>query len=484
MGRGLCTRGGSDGVMNRFLPKSLVGQLLSLVALILLVAQGINFVLLYRGAQNQKMIAASAPAIARIAAEMDRMTDSDVVLHRGQRHGPPHFRRIQPSITDASLVLDTAVSLPDIKSRATMTFDNLDFGRTTVMATKVDRLPETFADSVIGLRRHPMRDGHMRGPVMRGHQVPPVEGFILLSVQLENGRWINLASAVRDRRPRLIRNLVFQTLLLYLLMLVPLIVLGRYISKPLKQLTRSAQNYTPNNPEPVDESGPPDVRQLINAFNKMNARARNMLDEKDIMLGAIGHDLRTPLAALRIRIENVEDDAERLQMIAGIEDMDQTLDDILSLARIGRSSEERELTDVNALIETVADEFCDTGAKVDYIRTEKVAVEVRATLIRRALRNLIGNAVKYGGSAEVSVEKAADNLVINIDDDGPGIADDQISSMFEPFSRAEASRNRATGGSGLGLTLARAIARDHGGDVTIENRTVGGLRASLILPLR
>ena len=169
-------------------------------------------------------------------------------------------------------------------------------------------------------------------------------------------------------------------------------------------------------------------------------------------------------------------------MIAGIEDIDHTLDDILSLARLGRSKEQADPVDIRSLIETIVDEFTDLGHDVRYQRGEKQSAMIRETLIRRALRNLIGNAILYGKAADISVEKSEDRLMIYVDDDGPGIPEAQIESMFEPFLRGDASRNRATGGSGLGLTLARAIARDHGGDIILQNRDGGGLRAILSLP--
>ena len=216
---------------------------------------------------------------------------------------------------------------------------------------------------------------------------------------------------------------------------------------------------------------------------KLLAQGR-LIPAADGRLGAIGHDLRTPLAALRVRVENVEDDIERERMIAGIEDIDHTLDDILSLARLGRSAEQADPVDIRSLIETIVDEFTDLGHEVHYQRGDKQSALIRETLVRRALRNLIGNAILYGKAADISVEKSGNKLMIHVDDDGPGIADDKIDAMFEPFLRGDASRNRATGGSGLGLTLARAIARDHGGDIILQNREKGGLRATLELPIK
>lgn len=288
---------------------------------------------------------------------------------------------------------------------------------------------------------------------------------------------------MRKRPYSLISTIITQTLILYIIVLLPLIWFSRRLAKPLRELTAAAQRYLPGQSKMLVEAGPPDTRQLIAAFNAMQARVDAMLDEKDVMLGAIGHDLRTPLAALRVRVESVESDEEREQMVRGIEDIDRTLDDILSLARVGRAGEHLEPTDLAALVETIVSEFDDLGEPVSVTASARAVVPLRETMIRRALRNLISNAVKYGGKAELSVEQFADRLAVHIDDGGPGLPDAQIERMFEPFQRAEASRNRATGGSGLGLTLARAIARDHGGEVRLSNRAGGGLRASLILPL-
>lgn len=464
--------------MKRFLPKSLVGQLLALVALVLMFAQGVNVLLLYRGAQHQNVVEASAFAVTRIAAGLDRRRSGDMQRHHDRRH----FRRARLNFADSSAISGDMKRFSALESRVAHAFENMGLDFLEVRAAKVNMIPQVLSGSVIGMARARQRNqivGRSMGN-RRAHR--EILGFIIISGKMTDGRWVSIASPVRGGNPFMIHTLLIQTAVLYLIMLLPLILLGRYISKPLKKLTVSAQTFRPGDGALLQESGPPDTRQLIAAFNEMNGRVGAMLDEKDVMLGAIGHDLRTPLAALRVRVENVENDSERERMIAGIEDMDRMLDDILSLARLGRSEEATEPTDVSALIETVCDEFSDMGADVSFNRGERITAPMRGTLIRRALRNLIGNAVKYGGRAKVSVEKTDTNIVIVIDDDGPGIAEEKITAMFEPFTRGEISRNRATGGSGLGLTLARAIARDNGGDVILENLAEGGLRAALLLP--
>jgi signal transduction histidine kinase len=215
----------------------------------------------------------------------------------------------------------------------------------------------------------------------------------------------------------------------------------------------------------------------------MEARIAAMLDEKDVMLGAIGHDLKTPLAALRVRIESVPDKIQRQKMAASIEDITATLDDILTLSRVGRDASGRETVDLGKLALGVVEEFEDLGDPVTIAELPRIVAEVQVTWIRRALRNLVSNAVRYGEAARISILRDGDMAVLRVEDDGPGIAPDRIEEMMQPFTRGEASRNRATGGAGLGLTLARAIAQQHGGDLVLANREGGGLSAELRLPI-
>jgi signal transduction histidine kinase len=466
--------------VRRLWPKSLVGQLLLVVALMLLLAQGINSFLLYRGSQNQNLVEASTSAVSRIAFGLERQADGRPEM----RTGAMRSRRWgQLKYGSESPVAAEMRRLPELEARAGQAFANLGISFSDVRATFLKDLTPDMSGHVLGTSRRDLREN----PINRSMGGRPLNmktrGFVIISAQQADGRWVSIASAVRERAPFLIETLLFQTFTIYLLMLIPLVFLGRYISKPLKSLTAKARSFQPGEDDPLEEQGPPDTRELIRAFNDMSGRVSSMINEKDVMLGAIGHDLRTPLAVLRIRVENVEDPAERERMIAGIEDIDHMLDDILSLARIGRSSEPSNRVDIRSLIETVVDEFSDLGQEVRYQRGEKQTAVIREALVRRALRNLVGNAILYGKSADISVDKSGDKLMIYVDDDGPGIAEAKIDSMFEPFLRGDDSRNRATGGSGLGLTLARAIVRDHGGDILLQNREKGGLRATLILPV-
>jgi signal transduction histidine kinase len=171
-------------------------------------------------------------------------------------------------------------------------------------------------------------------------------------------------------------------------------------------------------------------------------------------------------------------------MAATIEDIARTLDDILSLARVGRPTDPLETTDLTALVSSVVEEYEDMGEPVTFEAGERIALPLRATWLRRALRNLIGNAVRYGHKADVSLLREGGEAVIAVKDEGPGIAQAELARMVEPFTRGEGSRNRATGGAGLGLAIARAIAEQHGGRLVLANRPEGGLKVELRLPTK
>ncbi len=220
----------------------------------------------------------------------------------------------------------------------------------------------------------------------------------------------------------------------------------------------------------------------------MEGRISALLDEKDVMLGAIGHDLKTPLSALRVRIESVDDDVQRGRMAATIEDIVRSLDDILTLARAGHAREPQEMSELSALVASIVEEYEDREMPVTLESGHRIVLPLRATWVRRALRNLIDNGLRYGKEARVSLTTEGDYAVCRVDDDGPGIAEADLPRMLEPFTRGEPSRNTETGGAGLGLALAKTIAEQQGGRLSLANRhgpggEIAGLSAALYLPL-
>jgi signal transduction histidine kinase len=461
--------------MRRFLPKSLLGQMLLSVALALLVAQTISAVLQYRASeQRREMFAANSLAFQLVTeARFDvrpRDRGNRALRNRGQ------WQRLQVERT---------------AERPVHASETRDSAREQMLRTILLNQGVDPAELVV-VTREVAEDAYVMDQLRGRERAEWGRGEMLVAGLLRRGEseWTVARWPLTGPEPRQLGWLIGQTLLLYVLLVGGLAWLLRRITRPIAALTRRVEHFgaTREIDGQLEPSGPDDTRRLIAAHNAMENRIAALLNEKDVMLGAIGHDLKTPLAALRVRIESVEDPAERAKMAATIEDIAHSLDDILSLARVGRPTDPIERTDLSALLASVAEEYEDMGEPVELGATQRLALPLRATWLRRALRNLIENAVRYGGRARVSLAREGRWAVVRIEDDGPGIPESEIAAMMEPFARGESSRNRETGGAGLGLTLARAIAEQHRGTVTLRNRLgedaePAGLVAELRLPL-
>jgi signal transduction histidine kinase len=464
----------------RIWPRSLYGQILLVAASALLVAQGINAFLLLAGTRNRAVAETSTMVVSRVANQIERLEEVGIPIgeadwwSRQRRDGSERHRRRPPPVTitidSAPVNIDRSDSQHEISEHAQefLRQGNISLTDVRISAVSVNLLPP-------GLRDPQVR--RWQAVRFRNRDQPAPKSAVLFSARLPDGKWINAAGLVRPNETASVFALLLQTILLFVAVMVPLALVARRIAKPLVTLTERVQRVgLADEIEPMASAGPDDVKQLIEAFNAMQARVSTLLGEKDVMLGAIGHDLKTPLSALRVRIESVDDDDEREKMASTIDEMVTILDDILTLARLGKSGEALQSVDIGALVESIAGEF---EAATFEAPGNRVIAHIRPVLLRRALRNLIGNAITYGKSARIAVIKTPSSVSIMIDDDGPGIDPALAESMFEPFTRAEKSRSRATGGSGLGLTISRAIARAHGGDVALENRREGGLKATL-----
>ena len=218
----------------------------------------------------------------------------------------------------------------------------------------------------------------------------------------------------------------------------------------------------------------------------MASRIRRFVADRTFLLTAIGHDLRTPITRLKLRAEWMEDEEQRRKMLADLDELEAMVAAALAFGRDVAGSEAAVRLDLPALLRTVLDEAADArggAAVVDYTGPETLGITARPVALKRAVANVVGNALAYGGAAHVLLRPPADGvLAVQIEDDGPGIAPEHMDRVFEPFQRLEGSRNRETGGTGLGLPICRNILRAHGGDVTLANRHGGGLRATITLP--
>jgi signal transduction histidine kinase len=233
----------------------------------------------------------------------------------------------------------------------------------------------------------------------------------------------------------------------------------------------------------IAPTGPEELRRLTTAFNAMQARLTRMIAEHTRMLAALGHDLRSPLTAMRVRVEMVDDDETRERLIATLDEMQEMVEATLAFARGVASSEATETVDPAKFLRALIDDIAETGGTVTLDATPGSALRLRPHALRRALRNVIDNALRYGGRAAVRLERVGGTARITVSDDGPGIPEADLERVFEPFVRLETSRSRETGGSGLGLAIARTIIHAHGGDIRLANRPEGGLTATIDLPI-
>lgn len=310
---------------------------------------------------------------------------------------------------------------------------------------------------------------------------PP--GRLDISVALEPKLWLNV-SAVPPAIASAMWPMILAGLLAAVLVALAAVWAAGRVARPIAGLTAAAERLGRGDALMLaPEEGPRDVKAAASAFNAMAARLRRMIEDQRSLLSAVGHDLRTPIASLRIRTELVKDAELQARMRGSLEEMERLTEAALAAARGGESGEPTRPVDLPSLIEAVCDDLADTGSPVSFSSLPQARVEGRASELRRALRNLIENAVRYGERARVSLAVADNTAQIVVDDDGPGIPEAQLQHVTKPFVRLEESRNTETGGHGLGLTIARAIAERHGGELALTNRTERGLRATLRLPL-
>ncbi len=304
-----------------------------------------------------------------------------------------------------------------------------------------------------------------------------------VAVALDNGKWLHVQTVVP--KPPKTWGFVFlvSMLLLMVLMFAAVFLTVRKLTAPLRSLEHAARKLGRGEAiEPLEEKGPKELVGTISAFNGMQDRLMRFVQDRTRMLAAISHDLRTPITTLRLRAEFIDDDEMRDKILATLEEMQAMTEAVLAFAREDASSEETKSVDISALLASMAEDFSDMGKDVSFEENGTIVYDCRPMSLKRALRNLIENAIRYAGSAELQLRETADSMIIDVLDHGDGIPQEQMDQVFAPFFRVEASRNLETGGVGLGLSITRTIVRSHGGDVSLTNRAEGGLQATITLP--
>ncbi len=330
------------------------------------------------------------------------------------------------------------------------------------------------------------------GGLHHGHNgaIPPAEeGLLSLDQFMPPLFWLTISTHIPTPAPWHSPGFATAFLVMTVLGAIMIAWAVRRLLSPVKTLAAAAEALGRDvaNAPSLPETGPREIATAAVAFNTMAARIRRFVEDRTFLLTAIGHDLRTPITRLKLRAEYMEDEEQRTKMLADLDEMEAMVAATLAFGRDSTATAPLVRLDLASLLRTILDEAADGApqhaAALDFAGPDHLPITARPLALKRAFTNLIGNALKYGDAAHVTLHKPFKGQVrIDIDDVGPGIPPEEMERVFEPFHRLESSRNRETGGSGLGLSIARNILRAHGGDIQLINLPERGLRASVTLP--
>ena len=462
--------------MRRFLPRSLAGQTV-LVLLAGLTVSHLLSIAIYSSDRAEVLMLAGDQQMAHRIAEISRLLQET----------PPDWReRIVHATNSPSL-------------RVTLTPENelvrpIDeewrsalirrFLARLVKAEPADVIVQWLEVSESG--QHPLAStpatwmhSHM-AQMMMGE---PPEHALRASIRLDDGQWVNFAITFPESEHFWSSQAILSTALMTIAVALLSLWVVRRMTRPLRALAKASESLGRDvNSPPLEAVGPLEVQQAVHAFNEMQRRLRRLIDNRTRMLAAISHDLKTPITLLRLRAEYIEDAEEKQKTLATLAEMESMIGSTLAFAREDAGQEEPRVVDLPSLVESICDDMADAGRPVAFEEAPQLKYRCRPLALKRAVSNVIDNAVKYGGNARVKVSSHPSFVEIVVDDDGPGIPEAELKEVFAPFYRLERSRSRETGGAGLGLSLARTAAHAHGGEITLANRLEGGLRAIIQLP--
>ena len=309
--------------------------------------------------------------------------------------------------------------------------------------------------------------------------------IFMIKVRLEDNSWISFKSYLANDINTSLNALFPKLIILLVSVIVLSLIAVRWVTRPLQTMALAAEALGKDiNRPPLVVKGPQEVRRAAQAFNTMQARLAGYIQERTRILAAVSHDLKTPITRMRLRVEVLDDPVLKTKFIKDLEELEDMVSSTLDFIH-GLGTEERaQWTDINALLESLQSDAQEMGREVTIQGTAAAPFLGHPQALKRCLGNIIDNAVTYGRRAALMVEDSDTQLQISVHDAGPGIPEKEMERVFDPFYRLEQSRNRASGGTGLGLTIARNIARSHGGELSLRNMPGGGLEAVLTLPRR
>jgi signal transduction histidine kinase len=475
----------------RWLPHSLFGRLMLVLAAGLALAQGLSAFI--NAAERDQLVRRSfGMQPAQRIADVVKLLDSL----------PPDERQRVVAVFGVPPLVLSLHDAPVIAEGAAARSGRSDMFAARLRATLGDGRA-VLVEPRSGFAVHPAAMGGGRGRYGPGHDASHRMGtgpgpgggrpadagagialaVVRTEVQLRDGHWARFDTELPATTDTLPWRLVLTLAVLSLATLGLSWLAVRWVVQPLRVLARAAQSLGEDlSRPPLPEDGPSEVRQATQAFNTMQQRLASFINERTRMLTALSHDLKTPLTRMRLRTELLDDDEARVRFEADLREMETMVAQTLDFMRGLGGHEARSAVDVNALLQALQADQQAMGRSVAIEGQALLPFVGVPSLLRRALGNLVDNAVLYGGGATIRVEDTPEQLTLHVLDTGPGLPEADLERVFEPFFRMEASRSRTTGGTGLGLGIVRSIARLHGGDVSLRNRSAGGLDAALSLP--
>ena len=450
----------------RFLPDSIFGQILFVLVAGLALLQIANF-LVVCGVQKLYV------------DQMERARIEHVVSYRALFESIPSDLRAE--------TLNAAHGNPALAQ---------SLERVTIVRDRPDwsELGPILADSLEALKEALSAGGETPDVLVRGEEtlLPLHAPTMEVAVALSDGTWLTILFPVEADDRMMVWSQRLFVFLEALVLLVPLVYLLRRVTKPIDRLCSAAEAFgaAPEESPALPEEGPRELRSAANAFNRMREQIRGHLDERNRMIAALAHDLRTPLTKLQLRLARVEPETLRDQLADTAKGMNEILTQGLEFARSLRTEEPMTKIDLPSFLQSLADDYADLGHAVTFdsdpaleAEPQKGVLPARPLCLKRCMENLLTNACAYGGSAAMRLTLEKNALVVTVSDRGPGIPEELMEKVFEPYFRVEGSRNRASGGTGLGLPIAKNMAQLNGGTLTLANRPEGGLTATLHLRL-
>ena len=450
----------------RLLPRTLAGQLIALLLAALAASQVVAFII-FSDERSEALRQADRLALLENTASVLRMLWLTPPELRDQLARAASSPRVRIWTTEESVIPPTtpAGALPVQIARL--------FGETIRSRVRVQIVQDGNATRFV----QPPRNLDRLIPFQNSRY------DVLVSVPFPDSGWLNAQTRVSAESIAWAWPTIASTAVMGIAILLIVALTARRAMRPLRALATRADALGRGTTEPpLAEQGPDEMRRVTIAFNQMQVRLQRFVADRTRMIAAIGHDLRTPITSLKLRAELLDDEEAKSKINATLEEMQRMIEATLAFARDEAAAESWRSVDLAALIASTVDDYADFGKDVRFSQAARLPYRCRPTALKRAISNLIENAIQYGERARVSLADNPSGPAIAIEDRGPGVPADRIDEVFQPFVRLELSRSRATGGVGLGLSIARSIILAHGGDLVLANRPSGGLRAEIRLP--